>query len=222
MLEYLCGPITSVMAQMTDKTTAGHIGGAPYTTLAVALGFADGAVGTLLGTYDSSYAYPGTQLIEINGTAGRAVIEDTVRSLSLSTAGDETTRVWRAGYFNDEARTFAYTFDRHVDALLDAFRAGAEPPVHARAGRRALELAEAIILSFEQGVRVPTEPDRSARTADLVGRFLRGGFLDCQLGRRVDLETLVWNARPALHGDAEGAGREPLVGAVERGETVAQ
>jgi predicted dehydrogenase len=159
MLEYLCGPITSVMAQMTDKTTAGRVPGAPYSTLAVALEFADGAVGTLLGTYDSSYAYPGTQLIEINGTTGRAVIEDTVGSLSLSTAGDETTRVWRAGYFNDEARTFAYTFDRHVDALLDAFRTGAEPPVHARAGRRALELAEAIIASFEQGVRVSTEPE---------------------------------------------------------------
>jgi predicted dehydrogenase len=161
MLEYLCGPVASVVAQMTDKTTVGRIPGAPYSTLAVALEFADGAVGTLLGTYDSSYAYPGTQLIEINGTAGRAGIEDTVRSLSLSTAGDETTRVWQAGYFNDEARTFAYTFDRHVDALLDAFRAGAEPPVHARAGRRALELAEAIIVSFEQGVRVPTEPTGS-------------------------------------------------------------
>lgn len=156
MLEYLSGPIASVMAQMTDKTTAGGVAGAPYSTLAVALEFADGAVGTLLGTYDSSYAYPGTQHIEINGTAGRAVIEDTVRSLALSSAGDETTRVWQAGYFNDEARTFAYTFDRHVDALLVAFRAGDEPPVHARAGRRALQIAEAVIESSAHGVRVPT------------------------------------------------------------------
>jgi predicted dehydrogenase len=163
MLEYLCGPIVSVMAQMTDKTTADRIPGAPYTTLAVALEFADGAVGTLLGSYDSSYAYPGAQHVEINGTTGRAVIEDTVRSLSLSTSGDETTKVWQAGYFNDEARTFTYTFDRHVDALLDAFRAGAEPPVHARAGRRVLVLAEAIIASFERGARVPTEPDVPAR-----------------------------------------------------------
>ena len=134
----------------------------PVHDLAVALEFADGAVGTVLGSYDSSYAYPGTQRVEINGTAGRAVIEDTVRSLSLSTAGDETTRVWQAGYFNDEARTFAYTFDRHVDALLEAFRAGTEPPVHARVGRRALALAEAIVTSFEQGSRVSTEPAEPA------------------------------------------------------------
>jgi predicted dehydrogenase len=158
MLEYLCGPIVSVMAQMTDKTTVGRVPGSPYSTLAVALEFADGAVGTLLGTYDSSYAYPDTQRVEINGTAGRAVIHDTVRSLELSTAGDETTRIWQAGYFNDEARTFAYTFDRHVDAILGAFRAGAEPPVHARAGRRTLVLADAIIASSEQGTRVSTDP----------------------------------------------------------------
>lgn len=156
MLEYLCGPISSVMAQMTDKTTAGRVPGAPYSTLAVSLEFADGAVGTLVGTYDSSYAYPDTQRVEINGTAGRAVIHDTVASLELSAAGDETTRVWRAGYFDDDARTFTYTFDRHVDALLDAFRDGGQPPVHARAGRRALELAEAIITSAEDGRRVST------------------------------------------------------------------
>jgi len=156
MLEHLCGPITSVMAQLTDKTTAGRVQGSPFSTLAVALEFADGAVGTLLGTYDSSYAYPDTQRVEINGTTGRAVIHDTVASLELSTAGDETTKVWRAGYFNDEARTFAYTFDRHVDALLDALRAGAEPPIHARAGRRTLQLAEAIMASAENGRRVST------------------------------------------------------------------
>lgn len=162
MLEYLCGPITSVMAQMTNKTTAGRVPHAPYTTLAVALEFADGAVGTLLGTYDSSYSYSDTQLIEINGTTGRAVIHDTVRSLVLSRAGEETAQVWQAGYFNDEARTFTATFDRHVEALLQALRSGAQPPVHARAGRRALYLAEAIITSYEQGTRVPTADDHRA------------------------------------------------------------
>lgn len=149
MLEHLCGPISSVMAQMTDMTRAGT-----YTTLAVAVEFASGAVGSLVGSYDSSYAYPGTQLIEINGTTGRLLIEDTVKRLTLSTAGDETRRVWEAGYFNDEARTFEYTFDRHVDKVLEALRAGKQPPVHAREGRRALALATAIIDSHARGVRV--------------------------------------------------------------------
>lgn len=153
MLEHLCGPITSVMAQMTNKTNP-----PAYTTLAVALELGDGAVGSLVGSYDSSYAYPGTQHIEINGTTGRALIEDTVQRLTLSSIGDETQRVWQPGYFNDSARTFANTFDRHVEDVLTALRAGDEPPIHARAGRRALLLATAIIESFETGSRVSTRP----------------------------------------------------------------
>jgi predicted dehydrogenase len=150
MLEHLCGPIASVAAEMTDKTYGA------FSTVAIALRFASGAVGTMLGTYDSSYAYPDTQRIEIDGVAGRAVIHDTVRSVSIQKVGDETARVWSAGYFNDEARNFHGTFDRHVEAILTALRAGQQPPVHARAGRRALELAHAAIQSFESGKRVST------------------------------------------------------------------
>ena len=148
MLEHLVGPIASVAAQMTDATYG------DWSTIALALEFENRAVGTMLGSYDSSYAYPDSQLVEINGTAGRIVIHDTVRELSIQKAGDETASVWRAGYFNDEARDFHGTFDRHVDAVLAALRAGAEPPVHARAGRRALELAHAAIASHETGARV--------------------------------------------------------------------
>ncbi len=150
MLEHLCGPISSVAAQMTNKTYGA------WSTIAIALEFANGAVGTMLGSYDSSYAYPDAQRIEINGTAGRAVINDTVRELSIQRSGDETASVWRAGYFNDEARNFHGTFDRHVDAIVAALRSGEEPPIHARAGRRALALARAAIESFETGRRVPT------------------------------------------------------------------
>jgi len=149
MLEHLCGPVDSVAAQMTDITGRG------WSTLAVALHFADGAVGSLVGSYDSSYAYPATHLVELNGTAGRLVIEDTVRRFTLHSAGSETARVWQAGYFNDHDRDFHHTFDRHLDHLLDALRQGREPPVHARAGQRALILADAIIRSFETGRRTP-------------------------------------------------------------------
>jgi predicted dehydrogenase len=153
MLEHLCGPIVSVMAQMFDRTRPGT-----FTTVAVALELADGAVGTLLGTYDSSYAYSDTHRLEVNGTAGRVLIQDTVKRFSQSRVGDETTQVWEAGYFNDEARGFHQMFDRHADAFLAALREGREPPVHARAGRRALELAHGVIRSAAEGVRVATVP----------------------------------------------------------------
>ena len=151
MLEHLVGPIASVTAQMTDKVRPGT-----YTTLAVALEFESGAVGTMLGSYDSSYAYPGAQHIEVNGTLGRALVEDTVARLTLSRTGSEVHEVWQAGYFNDPGRDFHATFDRHVDAVLDALRTGAPPPVHARAGQRAVDLATAIIHAFESGARVAT------------------------------------------------------------------
>jgi predicted dehydrogenase len=159
MLEHLGGPIRSVMAQMTDLTYGA------YSTVAIALEFASGAVGTLLGSYDSSYAYPDSQLVEVNGTAGRATIHDTVRRLTLSSAGEETRRVWEAGYFDDEARTFSATFDRHVDAVVAALRAGSPPPIHAAAGRRALELAQACIHSFETGRRIEVAAPRADTAA---------------------------------------------------------
>jgi predicted dehydrogenase len=151
MLEHLCGPIDSVMAEMADDRGQGR------TTLSVALHLASGGVGSLVGSYDSSYAYPDTHRVEVNGSLGRVVIEDTVRRYTFSRAGDETSQVWQAGYFNDRDREFHRLFDRHVDDVVRAFRAGQEPPVHARAGRRALALALAIVRSWETGQRVLIE-----------------------------------------------------------------
>ena len=103
---------------MTDKTGNG------YSTLALSLRFANGAVGSLVGSYDSSYAYPDTHRVEINGTAGRVLIEDTVRRYTFQPRGSETGEVWQAGYFNDLDREFHRTFDRHMDALLDGVPGG--------------------------------------------------------------------------------------------------
>jgi len=65
--------------------------------------------------------------------------------------------VWQAGYFNDDDRSFHHTFDAYMDALLTAFKAGQAPPVHARAGRRALVLAQAAIAAFASGQRMSIE-----------------------------------------------------------------
>lgn len=148
MLEHLVGPIRSVAAQMTGAP------GDEHRTVAVALAFDDGAVGTLLGSYDTSYAYPDTHLLEVNGSAGRVTVHDTVARFTQSRVGDPVESVWRAGYFDDEARSFERTFDRYVDDMLRALRAGGAPPVPAAAGRRALLLATRTIESAETGRRV--------------------------------------------------------------------
>ncbi len=143
MLEFLCGPIVSVAAHMANVT------GKQHSTLALSLQFENGAVGSLVGSYDSSYAYEDTCRVEINGAEGRILIDDTVRRYSYQKAGDETAEVWQAGYFNDADRLFAQTFDKHVDALLAAYKNGDSPPVPAQSGRRASALAYAAIQSFE-------------------------------------------------------------------------
>ncbi len=148
MLEHLCGPIAAVSAHMTDPAGRG------YTTVAVALTFDSGAVGALVGTYDSSYAYPETHYVEVNGSAGRIQIVDTVKRFTRSVPGSELREVWEAGYFNDPDRDFHHLFERHLDDIVTALRRGEQPPIHARAGRRALLLAEACIRSFDEGRQV--------------------------------------------------------------------
>jgi len=144
MLEHLCGPIAAVSAEFTDART----------TMALSLRFASGAVGSLVGSYDTSYAYPSSQRVEVSGTKGRVVIDDTVRSYAFNATGNEVGETWQAGYFNDLDREFHRTFDRYIDAMLAAFKKGETPPVHARAGLRALRLAHAAIESVETGRRV--------------------------------------------------------------------
>jgi predicted dehydrogenase len=149
-LEDLCGPIDRVSAEMTDVAAPGKGWG----TLVVALRFASGAVGSVVGTYDSSYAYHRAHELELNGTAGRVLIEDTIGSYSFQPSGSEVAELWRPGYFNDPARQFTLTMDRHVRAVAEALRAGDPPPVPAQAGRRALAVARACIESFETGRRI--------------------------------------------------------------------
>lgn len=148
LLEHLVGPIDAVSAEMTR-------GGS---TLVVAAHFACGAVGSLVGSYDSSYAYPRTHHVEVNGDAGRLLIDDTTRRYEFSAAGSEERTVWEAGYFNDRARSFHETFDAHLDALMPALLAGAAPPVPAEAGRRALRIAYKVIEAFETCRRVGVPP----------------------------------------------------------------
>jgi myo-inositol 2-dehydrogenase / D-chiro-inositol 1-dehydrogenase len=147
-LEHLLGPIDAISAEMADLTGKG------YSTLALSLRFASGAVGSLVGSYDSSYAYSDTQRLEINGTRGRVLVVDTVKRYEFQAAKSEVAEVWQAGYFNDGDREFKRTFDAYADDLIAALRSGAPPPVPASAGRRTLQLARAAIEAFEAGRRV--------------------------------------------------------------------
>lgn len=148
MLEHLCGPIDSVAMQASNASNKG------FSSYTLSLRFKNAAVGSMTGSYDTSYAFPNTHLLEINGMKGRIMVEDTVKKYSFQETGNETAEVWQAGYFNDKDRMFHHAFDKHFEDMIKAFRSGQEPPVHARMGRRALRLAKAAIESFEKGLIV--------------------------------------------------------------------
>ena len=143
MLEYLNGPIKSVHSFMTNKTNNG------FSTFVVSMMFKNKSVGSLLGSYDTSYQYPNTHYVEINGSKGRILIEDQVKKFTFNRKGSETAEVWQAGFFNDYEREFLRTFDEHFNEVISNFSKGKEPPIHANKGKRALQLALQSIRSMQ-------------------------------------------------------------------------
>lgn len=155
LLESLCGPIASVQAEMTDMTGKGS-----YSTFSLSLRFAGGGVGSFLGTFDSSENYKLSHFVEINGTKGRILMEDSVNGYSFQSADSRRAEVWNPAFFRDDERSFNRNLDRHLDALIPALREGREPPVPAEKGLRALKLAHAAIESFETGKRIVTADNK--------------------------------------------------------------
>jgi len=145
------GEITTVSAHLADPRAIGV-----YTSAAVAVTFAGGGVGSLLGSWDGSYGNPGAQIIEVAGLRGRVVVEDVVGSVRLFTHPDQLYSEWRPGIFDSGHRDFWRTIDRHLHAFVDSIIAGREPPVTGRDGLRALELTFAAIDSYERGRTIET------------------------------------------------------------------
>ena len=154
LLEHLCGPIRSCMAEMTDNG-----GRNSFSSFTLALRFQNGAVGSFLATLDANEHNRLSQLVEIGGTDGRILIEDNVRSYSFQSTNSDMAETWQAGFFEDDLRSFGRNLDRHLDALIPALLAGQKPPVPARRGLRALELADGAIRSFETGQRIELTAD---------------------------------------------------------------
>ena len=116
--------------------------------------FKNKSVGSLIGSYDTSYAYPNSHYLEINGSKGRVLIEDQVKKFTFNKKENETAEVWQSGFFNDYEREFHRTFDEHYNEVINNFINKKKPPVHANAGKRALELALASIISFKKNKAV--------------------------------------------------------------------
>jgi predicted dehydrogenase len=146
LLESMVGRITDVYSLMSDNG-----GRDSFSSFTVGLRYENGAIGSFLGTMDANEYNRLSQLIEIGGTDGRILIEDNVRRFSFQKTHVHTEEVWQAGFFKDEERSFNHDIDLYLEDMLRAFKNGEEPPVHAREGLRALEIAYAAIESFNEG-----------------------------------------------------------------------
>ena len=148
MLEYLCGEIESVQAEMTKTSNRG------YTTMGATFKLKNGAIGNYIGSYDAMERYHPSQSLEINGLLGRITIEDFVSRYTIQSMGSEILEEWKAGLFNDEDRTIISSFDKHINAVCQAISDKKKPPIGVDAGYRTLLIAHKIIESFETGKRV--------------------------------------------------------------------
>jgi predicted dehydrogenase len=149
LLRLFGGEIDDVFAFLADPR-----GIDVFTSAAVSMRFRTGAIGSLLGSWDSSYAHPGAQSLEVSGTEGRLQVENVVDAVRLFRHGSAEYQEWRPGLFDSRRRDFWQTIDVHVQAFVDAVLADKPPPVTGNDGLRALELTFAAIRSFEEGKAV--------------------------------------------------------------------
>jgi predicted dehydrogenase len=153
LLRLFGGEIEQVSAFLADPRDIGV-----FTSAAISLRFASGAVGTLLGSWDSSYSHPRSVVFEVSGTEGRVEVENVVDSVRLFRHDRMEFTEWRPGLFEGR-RDFWRTIDVHLGAFIDAVRDDGDPPVSWVDGLRALDATFAAIASFEQGIPV-TLPTR--------------------------------------------------------------
>ena len=186
MLEHLCGPIASVSAHMSDPAGTG------YTTMAVALTFASGAVGASSGP--TTRRTPTPRRTTSRSTAPPAGCRSSTPSSGSPTRRPATrsAEVWEAGYFNDRDRDFDHMFELHLDDSSRRCGGADEPPIHARAGRRALQLAEACIQSFDESRQVAVVKITGVTTYLVGNRWKNWLFV------RVDTDE-------GIHGLGEGS-----------------
>ena len=140
------GEVAQVSAFLSDPRRIGV-----YTSAAISVQFENGSVGSLVGSWDSSYTHPAAQFLEASGTSGRLQVENVVDAVRLYRHDEPAFVQWRPGLFDTAARDFWRTVDVHVGRFVDAVAAGDDPPVTGVDGVRALELTYAAIRSFEEG-----------------------------------------------------------------------
>ncbi len=171
LLRWAMGPVSTVNAKMG---TLAHERIEVEDVAVAVLQFANGAVGTLMGTTD---AFPGyTCKLEIVGTEGSVILEDgEIKAWNLKSALGEVGAYGRSkeakkaeaasngsvGMGAADPSAIAWGGHAHqVRDMIDAIRAGREVILPGREARNAVELILAVYRSAETGreVTLPMDP----------------------------------------------------------------
>jgi predicted dehydrogenase len=145
LLRLFGGEVGAVSAFMHDPRGIGV-----RTSAALTLAFVSGAVGSLVGSWDSSYDHPHAQVLEHCCTDGHVVVDNIIDSVRLYRHGGQQAEEWRPGLFEGRERDFTRTIDAHIHAFAEAVAEGRKPPVTGHDGLRALELTFAAIRSHDE------------------------------------------------------------------------
>lgn len=141
------GEVAEVTCAMSDRRDD-----FAYHNVQIGLRFADGGVGSVLGSWDGTRLHP-IELAEIQGTGGRARIDNVVSRFTFEPNGSDLAEVWEPRPFGDRRELLQFyptTVRAHVDAPVLALETSTAPPVSGEDGLRALQLVKAAILAFEE------------------------------------------------------------------------
>ncbi len=140
--------VTALGRVLVDPVYAKY---ADVDTSVITLEFVSGALGVLMNSRRTVYGHD--LRVEVHGERGKLVAED-----------ERATKVWRYGpggprgdYYHHFLDRFGDAYRLEVQAFVDAVRAGRSPEPGARDAIESLRVADAAVLSLQQGRPVRVE-----------------------------------------------------------------
>jgi len=147
IMRHFCGDIVAVQCFATKAP-----GRTIWTTAHFSMQFANGVVGGLTASYDIERGHP-MERCEVAGTAGRFVLEDMWREVTLYPAGNLEKTVYTNPIFGG-MRDFEDTFRNRIHTFLEQVSAGVKPEEIDGSGADGLaaqKVLQAAIESLETG-----------------------------------------------------------------------
>jgi len=120
IMRHFCGEVAAVQCFATKAP-----GRSIWSTAHFSLKFANGAVGSLTGSYDIERGHP-MERCEVAGVKGRFVIDDMWREATLYPADDPVKQVYTNPVFGG-VRDFTDTFRNRIGTFLEQVAAGCPP-----------------------------------------------------------------------------------------------